>query len=244
MRRSEERKLERYDTKSIVLPSYITNNLPLVASLLASPIILTLFAIRFAHRSELFAEAIPGMIIQLLAIATTDDAVPTAAWLSIVVTALSAGFIGATISYDFDTDPTKRAKTPDFYGYVPANARKRALVFLTLVLFSGMLLLVRCTTIILLGLSGGKSWAISFIAADLVFYLLVKVVRGGEEERGAKRRAKNAFSSDENHNCSYFRTRLPYKTRLPRNHHHNSHPSSQPFCDSLCSRRLLVVGRN
>jgi len=41
---------ERSDSKSIASPSYITNNLPLVASLLASPFILSLFAIHFAHR--------------------------------------------------------------------------------------------------------------------------------------------------------------------------------------------------
>jgi len=35
VRRSEERRLERCDSKSIVLSSYTTNNLPLVASLIA-----------------------------------------------------------------------------------------------------------------------------------------------------------------------------------------------------------------
>jgi len=49
--RSDERRLEQSDRKYIILPSYITNNLLLVASLLASPIILTPFAIRFAHHS-------------------------------------------------------------------------------------------------------------------------------------------------------------------------------------------------
>jgi len=44
-----EGQLERSDSKSIILPSYITNNLPLVASLLASSVIPTPFAIRFAH---------------------------------------------------------------------------------------------------------------------------------------------------------------------------------------------------
>jgi len=38
------------DSKSITPPSYITNNLLFVASLLFSPFILSLFAIRFAHR--------------------------------------------------------------------------------------------------------------------------------------------------------------------------------------------------
>jgi len=45
-----ERKLERSESKSIAPPSYITNNLLLVASFLVSPFILTLSAIRFAHR--------------------------------------------------------------------------------------------------------------------------------------------------------------------------------------------------
>ena len=40
---------ERSDGKRITTPSCITNNLPLVASLLVSPFIPTLFAIRFAH---------------------------------------------------------------------------------------------------------------------------------------------------------------------------------------------------
>jgi len=45
-----EGRLERSDNKSIILPSYIMNNLRLVASLLASPIIPNLFAIRFTDR--------------------------------------------------------------------------------------------------------------------------------------------------------------------------------------------------
>jgi hypothetical protein len=46
--RSEGR-MDRSDNKSIAPPSYITNKPPLVASLLASPIIPTPFATRFAH---------------------------------------------------------------------------------------------------------------------------------------------------------------------------------------------------
>jgi len=49
MTRSKGR-LERSNSKSITPPSHITDNLPLVASLLASSLIPTLFVIRFAHR--------------------------------------------------------------------------------------------------------------------------------------------------------------------------------------------------
>jgi len=50
---------ERSDSKSIIPPFYLTNNLQLVASLVASPIIPTLFAICFAHRSLAYAHPSP-----------------------------------------------------------------------------------------------------------------------------------------------------------------------------------------
>ena len=57
---------------------------------------------------EMFAEAIPGVIIQLMAIATSDKDVGTSAWLSVAVSAITTGFASATISYDWDTDPARR----------------------------------------------------------------------------------------------------------------------------------------
>jgi hypothetical protein len=125
----------------------------------------------------MFAEAIPGVIIQLMAIATSDKDVGTSAWLSVAVSAITTGFASATISYDWDTDPGKREKAPDFYGYIPAKASKRTVVFVSMLLLSAGMLLIRCTTIVLLGLIGGR-WAFLYIGADLVLYLLVKILRG------------------------------------------------------------------
>ena len=77
----------------------------------------------FMKAIEMFAESIPGVIIQLMAIATGGGDV--AAWVSVVVSALTTGYGGAVISYDWDTDPERREQTPDFYGYVPSNQRQR-----------------------------------------------------------------------------------------------------------------------
>jgi hypothetical protein len=126
---------------------------------------------------EMFAEAIPGVIIQLMAIATSDKDVGISAWLSVAVSAITTGFASATISYDFDTDPWQREHTPDFYGYIPAKASKRTVVFVSMMLLTAGMLLIRCTTLVLLGLMGG-SWAFLYIGADLGFYLLVKILRG------------------------------------------------------------------
>jgi hypothetical protein len=127
---------------------------------------------------ELFAEAIPGVIIQLLAIITSDpkNDIGNSAWISLTISALSTGFISATISYDYDTDPKKRQQTPDFYGYIPTTAIKRLTVFASMLLFSASMLIVRCMTIVLLGTIGTK-WAFAYIGTDLSLYLLVKLLR-------------------------------------------------------------------
>ena len=96
---------------------------------------------------------------------------------SVAVSAITTGFASATISYDWDTDPAKREETSDFYGYIPAKASKRTVVFVSMLLFTAGMLLIRCTTIVLLGLMGG-SWAFLYIGADLGLYLLVKILSG------------------------------------------------------------------
>ena len=55
---------------------------------------------------ELFAESIPGIIIQTLAIISTMDSgeeVSMTAVVSLVISLLTTGFVSATISYDWDT---------------------------------------------------------------------------------------------------------------------------------------------
>jgi hypothetical protein len=130
----------------------------------------------FMKGAEMFAEAIPGVIIQLMAIATNDGGVSDAAWVSLSVSALTTGYASATISYDFDTDPVKREQVPDFYGYVPANPTKRSIIFVAMMLVSTCMLVIRCMTIVVLGLLGGR-WASLYVGADLGLYLLVKAFR-------------------------------------------------------------------
>jgi hypothetical protein len=127
---------------------------------------------------EMFAESIPGVIIQLMAVmsATREDPATTSAWVSLSISALSTGFIGATMSYDYDTDPEKRSKTPDFYGYVPTNGTQRSILFAVLTCLSSCVLVIRCATIVLLGFYG-RRWVMGFILADLGLYLFIKIAR-------------------------------------------------------------------
>eukprot|EP00520_Triparma_pacifica_P017698 CAMPEP_0118637882 /NCGR_PEP_ID=MMETSP0785-20121206/3387_1 /TAXON_ID=91992 /ORGANISM="Bolidomonas pacifica, Strain CCMP 1866" /LENGTH=1359 /DNA_ID=CAMNT_0006529093 /DNA_START=929 /DNA_END=5008 /DNA_ORIENTATION=- len=128
---------------------------------------------------EVFAEAIPGVIVQLLAIANVGEGkeVASGVWISLAVSAFSTGLISASISYDFDTDPKSRKMNPFFYGYLPGKASDRSIVFISMIFFSGGMLLIRCTTIVLLALLG-RRWAFAYIGVDLGLYFLVKILRG------------------------------------------------------------------
>jgi hypothetical protein len=96
--------------------------------------------------SELFAEAIPGCVLQVLGYMTLtsqDTRVKFSALASIAISAGTTGFISATISYDYDVNPAKRKLTPSFYGYIRDRSKYRALTFLTLALNASLLLLIR-----------------------------------------------------------------------------------------------------
>ena len=72
----------------------------------------------------MFAEAIPGAVIQLSAILSAGEA-SSAAIVSLIISALTSGFISATISFDMDTDTMLRMNNPEFYGFVPDSAKRR-----------------------------------------------------------------------------------------------------------------------
>ena len=79
----------------------------------------------FCRGVEMFAEAIPGVIIQLSAI-LSDAGFSGIAIASLAVSALTTGFISASISYDWDSDPQNRIESPSFYGYLPNKSMQRA----------------------------------------------------------------------------------------------------------------------
>ena len=130
----------------------------------------------YVRATEMFAESIPGVLIQLLAI-MTDGHASAVALTSLAISALTTGFISATISYDWDTDPRNRLVCPKFYGYIPDSASKRAIVFVSLFFLSANMLLVRAAVLTLLGLTS-QSAAAFYIIADMAMYLLFKAVRG------------------------------------------------------------------
>ncbi|GMH69388.1 hypothetical protein TL16_g05146 [Triparma laevis f. inornata] len=129
---------------------------------------------------ELFAESIPGILIQLSAILQTlnnGGEVSALVTGSLFISTLTTGLVSTTISYDFDTDPAKRSQKPDFYGYVPASPIKRSLIFAVMILISSCLVFVK--SLLLLVLSGlDRQAPIMYLGLDVGFFVLYKVLRG------------------------------------------------------------------
>jgi len=107
---------------------------------------------------------------------------------------MTTGVTGATISYDFETDPWGRERDPSFYGYIPANAKKRTIIFIIMVFASATTIVARCTSILLLALVD-KNFAYAFLFVDLGLYLLVKILRGDFFYHLPLHGAKDLFTS-------------------------------------------------
>ncbi|GMH74562.1 hypothetical protein TL16_g06498 [Triparma laevis f. inornata] len=129
---------------------------------------------------EIFAESIPGIIIQTSAIISAmnnGENVSTTACGSLVISLLTTGLVSATLSYDWDTDPKNRASFPEFYGFVPDSPQIRAVIFLTLISISAFQVLLKSVLVVCLG-SFSVRYAWIYLGGDLGFYLLFKIARG------------------------------------------------------------------
>jgi hypothetical protein len=79
-------------------------------------------------------------------------------------------------SYDYDTDPHKRAETPGFYGYIPDKGRRRVVLLVIMTFNSATVLFARCLGVAMLMLVGA-SYLFGFLAVDMAVYLAYKASR-------------------------------------------------------------------
>jgi hypothetical protein len=105
------------------------------------------------------------------------DKTPSAAALSsVLISALSAGFTTAILSFDFDVNPVNRLQEPGFYGYIPDEALSRTLIFVITMLNSALLLLLRCFTAAVL-IRIDVRYFIWYSAGDVGLVFLLKIAR-------------------------------------------------------------------
>ncbi|GMH72902.1 hypothetical protein TL16_g06036 [Triparma laevis f. inornata] len=129
--------------------------------------------------TEMFAESIPGIVIQTSAIIhdmNSGGSISMTTYLSLAVSILTTGFVSATLSYDYDTDPKMRAIKPDFYGYVPDNTKKRAALFVTMALMSAVQVLTKGILVVTVGFVE-EIYALLYLIGDILLFLIYKVVQ-------------------------------------------------------------------
>jgi hypothetical protein len=133
----------------------------------------------FSKGTEMFAESIPGGILQIYAVMKLLEAgegVSTRAVVSIVISALTTGFTSAVLSYDYDSDPTRRRETPNFYGYIPDRGLDRTALLVCMTINSALLLIARGIGAALLMMSSRKYFA-WFACGDMGLYFIQKLAR-------------------------------------------------------------------
>ncbi len=114
-------------------------------------------------------------MLQVYVFFKVKDARSLRAISSIIISALSAGFVSASVSFDYDVDPLKRKETPGFYGYIP-DGMARTVIFGCMIVNSACLLLSRSVAVTLLALVDKRYLALYWFG-DMAIYLLQKMVR-------------------------------------------------------------------
>ena len=96
--------------------------------------------------------------------------------MSIIVSIATIAFGSTTMCFDFDLDPERRIHTPNFYGYVPSNSGRRALVFYSMLFFTTSHIALRLLGVAFLALLSSRVTA-AVLGGDVLLFLLLKLAR-------------------------------------------------------------------
>jgi len=117
-------------------------------------------------------------VLQLYVWLLASDDAGTFALVSIAISALTTGYSSALIAFDFDLDVPHRKNQPSFYGLIPDDNALRTRAFTLMTLISTLHNISRNMGYALLAtLARGKTVAVYFFGAEMVLYLIYKIVR-------------------------------------------------------------------
>ncbi|GMH67952.1 hypothetical protein TL16_g04808 [Triparma laevis f. inornata] len=124
---------------------------------------------------ELFAEAIPGALVQAYAFLAGSNQ-SSGVIFSLVVSVSVAAFTSTTMSFDIDQDKIKRGHNPDFYGYIPDATSKKIKTFFCIFLMAACQVSAK---IIACSLCTVESASVDFLylALDMSLFVVYKLVK-------------------------------------------------------------------
>ena len=126
---------------------------------------------------ELGTEAIPGCVLQIYVLLNNEEA-QTGALVSIVISALTTGYVSSIIAFEKDIEDDGRKYMSNFYGYIPDDLVKRGTCFALLMLISALHNVSRSIGFALLAASS-KSRKVFFfvVGGEMAVYLAYKLAR-------------------------------------------------------------------
>ena len=125
---------------------------------------------------EVVFEALPAGILQVFALLNAPK-VSKIAVASICTACCSIALTSTSISFDWDTSPTKRKETPSFYGYVKDSPGSRTFTFLCLFSLAFFHVASKFFAIALLATING-AWVAFYLGGDMAVYLVYRAARG------------------------------------------------------------------
>ncbi|GMI13089.1 hypothetical protein TrLO_g1893 [Triparma laevis f. longispina] len=126
---------------------------------------------------ELFAEAIPGSLIQTCAFLVGSNQ-PNAAIFSLVFSVFTASFTSTGVSFDFDMDKNARVQSPNFYGYVPGETKKKVKVFASMFFISACQLSAKALSCVLCAVESSMTVVFYLVGeSQMLLFLAYKLFR-------------------------------------------------------------------
>jgi hypothetical protein len=125
----------------------------------------------YSKGTEMFAEAIPGFVIQAVALVTSKEKSLVAVG-SLFVSAATTAMTAASGFFDIDTDPGMRKRNPGMSGLVPDQARGKA--FLVLLALSFCQVLAKGVAMALLAVTDIR-FLLYYIVGDVGLSIAYKV---------------------------------------------------------------------
>ncbi|GMI24152.1 hypothetical protein TeGR_g7569 [Tetraparma gracilis] len=122
---------------------------------------------------ELFFEAIPGLVLQLVALLNAEQKSKVAIG-SILISTASTALTATTMLWDSDTDPGLRKASPEWIGIVPDLSRGTA--FAVIFLMSAFQVIAKAASIALLAATSA-SWLLGYVVTDHAAHLIYRVAR-------------------------------------------------------------------
>jgi hypothetical protein len=123
---------------------------------------------------EMVFEAIPGFVLQSIAIISVQERSTTAV-VSLLISAASTGLTATTIFYDIDVDPGMRKRNATWMGVIPNQGR--GLAFATVFAFCTLHVLAKGAATALLYIAN-PAFLVKYIAVDYGLYFLLFAGRG------------------------------------------------------------------